>query len=447
MHTPSKSAQARQQTLVDPVPAETVRRWLQRARDTGNYFNFFRDFLLIGVGKPGALLLQDLINIDSMTRTTHDGEWFLCTVAFVDKYWSRKEQETYFGKLRKAGLIETRKLGSPPLRWVKILYPEIERALDRIQSPPQRGERSPPQRAEKKSSEELLKRRRNTVPQLVGNPRTADRSSTDDRDRPDATRDKRMLLPPTGNPATKKRTPPSPFDVACAEGLRSAIVLSTARKQAWSRNAWSQEFSRLRDSIPADPEGRITAVLDWYTNLLRLNKCIANKRIPEAYCAKSFRDKFDRIEAAMKKDQASHPEVVITPEAQTIADRLCMKAWPKGSEGDVPMVVQVSLNNLREFQTKLQNWTKAHWRHANPLVNFSKAYVLPEIADVGHFVEDWMKWVHGRIKGWDAWEGPLIRHVFHPDQKRFDALGAGWADAYAGNAKLWTQLREMLECK
>lgn len=128
-------------------------RQLRRARATGGYFLFFRNYGRL-LDKEEALLLQDLINREDMIRlkqiklrktkrrqihaATPDG-YFRCTFAFLQNenylVWTEREQRRLFPLLERKGYISTTKRGSPPRRWVRIHYLFIEDQLDTLLDP------------------------------------------------------------------------------------------------------------------------------------------------------------------------------------------------------------------------------------------------------------------------------------------------------------------------
>ena len=128
-----------------------VEYWLERAKDTGGYFIFFRNYGRI-LSKEESLFLQDLINRSSLMKDIasrlkgrrrksppYDEEgYFRCTSKFLmnPKYlpWSIKDQKRLFAKMLKLGFISIRKRGSPQKRWVKINYFRIEEALDEVEN-------------------------------------------------------------------------------------------------------------------------------------------------------------------------------------------------------------------------------------------------------------------------------------------------------------------------
>ncbi len=84
-----------------------------------------------------------------------------------------------------------------------------------------------------------------------------------------------------------------PVDKDCAITLHEALhKKGMLRSTKWSIKSWSKEFALLRKAQPEDSDN-IERVLDWYIHN------IGGDKIPEAFCASSFRDKFPRIQAAM----------------------------------------------------------------------------------------------------------------------------------------------------
>lgn len=227
-----------------------------------------------------------------------------------------------------------------------------------------------------------------------------------------------------------------PRDLKYVERLRSAIVNTTHRVCGWSRLAWGNEFRKLRTSFKDEADKRIDEVLSWYV------RNIGKPMVPEAYCANSFRRKFDRIEAAMKRDQRDNPPPTTDPIALRISERLLMKAWPKGSDKDVPSVVAVSLRNVEEFAHKLATYERQSV--GNSVGSLFAKRIQADIGTPSSFTESWMNWVHDRVKNWEAWDGKLARWAFRPDHDQFHKMGAGWAAKY-GDVRLWAKLMEALK--
>lgn len=153
------------------IKESTYRRHLARAKNTSNYFTFFRLHYKI-MSRLDALFLQDLGNLLDSPKTKRkkfDGEVYrLCTSAFLENSageWTRREQEPRLASLKKAGFIKTLKKGIPPRRWVRIEYKKIEDALDSvgtnsgIRSSPNGGDSSSPNGGSNNKQEKKQKER------------------------------------------------------------------------------------------------------------------------------------------------------------------------------------------------------------------------------------------------------------------------------------------------
>jgi len=114
----------------------------------------------------------------------------------------------------------------------------------------------------------------------------------------------------------KKQTT-SPFCISCADRLLKKCV-ETGMLNATTKyhtNKWALSFSRL---VTEQGEEEVNLVLSWYLDH------IGQDYIPEAYCGKTFRDKFDSIRRRMVKDPESclarikeqFPEGTITVEIE-----------------------------------------------------------------------------------------------------------------------------------
>lgn len=112
------------------ITSDDVRRWLARAKAAGNYFLVFRPLFRI-MSKLDALFLQNLVNLQSMSKIADEAGWFQCTTRYLEQMgWSQKELKARLSSLVRGGFIKTEVRGCPPLRWVWIDVEWIERRLD-----------------------------------------------------------------------------------------------------------------------------------------------------------------------------------------------------------------------------------------------------------------------------------------------------------------------------
>jgi hypothetical protein len=88
------------------------------------------------------------------------------------------------------------------------------------------------------------------------------------------------------------KTTPNSFDKAASTKLYSIIL--TQKNINLNTRQWPDIFRRLR-TVNKIPPQRIRKVLDWY------GENIGEEFVPVAHCARTFREKFSRIEEAKKR--------------------------------------------------------------------------------------------------------------------------------------------------
>lgn len=105
------------------------------------------------------------------------------------------------------------------------------------------------------------------------------------------------------------------FDRVCAKKLRKALQAKKKIFRKINLNKWILQFKRLRVDDEVEKKD-IKKVLLWYI------RHIGEDYVPEAYSAKSFKDKFDQIVAAMKRSNKGNGEF----------EDFEVKTWRKGDE-------------------------------------------------------------------------------------------------------------------
>lgn len=368
-------------------------------------------------------LLSYLMNHNA-TNCGSIKDWFYCTVRRMERdiAFDRNKQTRVLTKLIKMGLIATEKRGVPPKRWVRLEIEAINRLAPESNGVPMNSQvsRLKNSQVSRTYKEELYKTKKNT--------QSAPASPS--RQRKESTL--MSFLP------TKESTVISQIDRIRADALHAAIIKKAARKTGWNRRKWSDEFRRLRESFTNVAEGdtRIKKVLAWYC------KNVGGEYVPIAACAKSFRSKFERLEAAMNRDLRDNPNIEIGEQAENIAKRQCRKnGWPKGSKDKIPAVAQMSLDNAGKLLKRLSKIAKGD----NRVSVFAKK-VMSNFAG-GHeaFVDRWLDKVHAQVANWSDWSGDLMPWAFSPKHKLFVSMGRGWSQDYSGGTKLWSLLSEELD--
>ena len=225
-----------------------------------------------------------------------------------------------------------------------------------------------------------------------------------------------------------------PFDKSCAIQLQSTLPPKKRRKRL--PKTWADHFRLLRTEDEHTKE-TIEEVLDWYCENYQ------EKWTPKCYTPKIFREKFDRVIAAKKRDQQDRPTVDISQEAEKIVERLKAKQWPKGSGTQLPPFVQLSLNGYQWFQEQvIQKADQIHpedgtdsqermrlTRHKNLLDHLVDTLPAPS-----HFVEMWFVNIWKRVNNWDAWNGNLSSLSFDVSSQQFERYIAGLIVSYGRDA-------------
>lgn len=239
--------------------------------------------------------------------------------------------------------------------------------------------------------------------------------------------------------------PPTEFDIGITTELLDACRRHLGASHKYVRRAkvsqWADYIRKLRTTDKVE-EARIRRVMDWY------HKAIGEEFVPQAFSGEAFRNKFERLEAACKRDILS--TTTVTQDARDIAARLAMLGWPKGTGEAVPAATQACLDaygawiELRNgFNKKLMNGTAAKYADATRLFNLG-LHLARTMPAPSQFVEGWMRAVNTRINGWDGFHGELAPYIFKPEQKKFRSMGRGWAEAYCSDPDRWDRYTEVM---
>ncbi len=293
---------------------------LLHAHCTTNYFIVSRDYARLFYGHQSfrmlMLFLQDLINLGGM-RVCPDGSdagWFLCTVAYLENSpmkWNANIQGRLLKILRERGYIEIGTgEGRSPQRYLRVAISKIGEDLAKLpnrrvkvketqeDAPKRMDEHSPnveysnndSTNIESTKIESMIGRQISNTEKktktLVRNNTLSARFANGSVNGPKHSSNNRL-----GGFIKEKESPPDQ-----AETMANRLYIGVHKKNKIMRRPsllqWRKEFAHLlQEAGPA----RVKKVLDWY--LLH----IGEDYVPEAFCAKTFKDKFIKIEGAMER--------------------------------------------------------------------------------------------------------------------------------------------------
>lgn len=247
------------------------------------------------------------------------------------------------------------------------------------------------------------------------------------------------------------------WDISKAKLLVKAVQHTHKLSRGFSIQKWAACFTGLRvlDKIK---RSRISKVLSWYISNMN------QKFIPEAFSAVSFRRKFLRIESAMKKQRKNNDDShggflplfcdqknKASDSAVSIAEKLSIYYWPKGSCNSVLETVSTSLEEFHRFEMKFKRLCHTLEIQDIDLSRIERRqlsrfceYLRETIPSSAHFIEQWLLTVNRQIQNWDDWEGDLYTMRFQIKSKRFQRMGYSWASDFCGSSDRWVLFMEEL---
>lgn len=233
-------------------------------------------------------------------------------------------------------------------------------------------------------------------------------------------------------------------DTVSQKDLEFARILAKALKEKnllgkHSIKKWAKEFNLLanKDSISS---GRIQAALDFYI------ANIQKEYIPVILSGTSFREKFIKLELAMKRHRDKNPDVPVSARAKKNCSWIDYIGWPKGSAAKLPIAMQLSLDNLSEFVSRLKTHIENVGERKGPRSKRTAMNALDWVSAQGadNFLVMYFKLIHKQLKNWTAWNGDLLPWVLTPKARIFTELGREEIRKRSGDATNWDTLIEEL---
>jgi hypothetical protein len=216
-----------------------------------------------------------------------------------------------------------------------------------------------------------------------------------------------------------------------AKQLHAILSKKRMIKKLPAMSQWATQFEALhtKDNVSlAD----VRQVLDWYATTC------GGKYVIKACSAQAFRKRFDELYAAMQS--AKPTEIVVSPQAKRITDRLRVKGWPTKALDELPSAITTSIEYIRQL---LQNLATLRKRNEleNKRMRRTAEVCIDKIGDVHLFVESWFSHVHQSIKNWSNWSGSLEPYTLGEDCTKFNLYMSGLLKAWCGDAERWNTLR------
>ena len=241
----------------------------------------------------------------------------------------------------------------------------------------------------------------------------------------------------------------SKFSKKCASYLLSILRKNRLVRARSKPGKWAIEFEKL-NSIDKVKKKRIKRVLLWYCNN------IGGNYIPVVRSARSFREKFDRIEDAIKRKHLNNEkdlsQIKVTKRAEMISERCGGLIWPDKDKNetskldDVELkVIQASINNHEAFIDDLCDLHKKCKSQGDEesLCGICEKIIHVE-GDTNHFVKHWIIDIHSIVWRWEHWNENLHSFVFTINSKIFQNRIEELVASYCGDREMWHYIKELL---
>jgi hypothetical protein len=206
-------------------------------------------------------------------------------------------------------------------------------------------------------------------------------------------------------------------------------------------STWARYVTMLRVKQGVTDE-RISAALEWYsTNAGR-------KYVPEIFCGRALKEKFDKLERAMLRSREKGEGIVISSDAEKALKNVDGLGWPKGSKARLPAAVQLTVENrgklvgrlapLRDFYEKGKASEDRRVRiDSGRKFNIANAVLAALGLSPVAFASAWFRRVHGTVLHWDAWSGEFSGFVFDPANDYTKKWGQRVCQEFSGRPGDW----------
>lgn len=435
--------------------------WLALSLKSSYYFVFMEAFLEI-LNHREAIVLQMLLNLPENS----DG-WRMCTVEFLEAKGKldRNAQQVVLGKFVEMGIVRVKRMGCPPRRYVQVDRARICELLEPYLSD--------------QNTRELIQHETMKIDYPEGNQSTPNGENHLTPNNVTPSIDKRMsvrkdesktpLTPQPRQPSTKQaqptpvvvqvkrnarrslssqdqepQPPPDP-DLTHARHLHETILTKGLHRFLTppDLNKWAKEFRALRLSLKSDAH-LIPQALDWYRDHCQ------GKYALQCHCAKTFRDKFDRLLSKMSSDstngdsegdaKSQEPPLVLTPNEELLIDLVMEYRWPLFAEDNVKRAAVLTYRASNRFFGQIHQ-LKDQGRLSDSLIGLATHLEACWYSAVS-FARGYMEKVFRKNADWDDWDGNVRPCV--PGTKQFYREGLAASTDYTSNANLFRDLMRAL---
>ncbi len=223
------------------------------------------------------------------------------------------------------------------------------------------------------------------------------------------------------------------IDTCRAELLYSALQKKgLVKPNKTNLRSWSKELALLRDTDGYENDA-IDDVLTKYISIIGM------PFVPEAFCGKSFREKFLRIKRRVENTPEEDKPQEISPEALEVLKYLAHLDWPKGSDAQLPLAVQKSLMAYKAFKATV----KAIGKQDTDLASFARFLASGHLPAPEEFVTSWFEYVNHQVIHWKGWSGKLKSWTY--DHPEYTKIGVDIAIEWDHKPKDWHNLIAMVE--
>lgn len=223
--------------------------------------------------------------------------------------------------------------------------------------------------------------------------------------------------------------------------LRNAKMnVGTATVKSWAKALTKWKEENTFDHVPS---------LQYYIANCTKDKLRA-KKLPIIGSMKQFCNlqgwieerRLNEINGKIKTNRSTAKSTALSPQVQTLLEKLTTYRWPKDSASQLPAILQSSWDNhkaIMKAMSLLENSTKdVHLKRFIESVTSNFAYT-------DQYLTNWFKRINSRVTGWDDWSGELGSYALSTKSKEFRREIYSAAERYSGNIKLGEQLLEALD--